>query len=196
MPECRGWRACLVVLVAGAASATVADAKPNGWSETGPVVKPAAVQERSTLPPPLEAEAGTTIGKGPLAISTADRPMDVDRLWSEEMDVDGDGQTDTASLLWDNESKVLYAYKDGTFTCHDGSHATGALLIAVNGEGNPWSRPPGSGLWLASLEKGKCNVEADGLWACQFNAEGAPMACGAATLDNKTNKVVIVAKID
>jgi len=161
----------------------------NGSSGIGLSVKPEAVQKRATLPPPLNARQARTIGKGSLKVSTANSPGDTDSFWTEQIDVDGNGNVDEASLIWDDEDKVLYTYTEGTFTCKNGATDTGALLVAAYGTDNSWQRPPGSGFWVASLDKGQCGLHTTNLWGCKFDAKGNASACGAATVDAKNGDI-------
>src|SRR5215470_4437638 len=103
-----GKRTWLLIVVLTAASATLASAQGhgngssighgNGSSTIGPAVKPGAVQKRATEPPPLNARQARSIGKGALKISTVNSPGDTDSSWSEQIDVDGNGNVDQASL--------------------------------------------------------------------------------------------------
>ena len=112
--------------------------------------------------------------------------------WAEQIDVDGDGQVDQATLAWDAKDRVLISDKSGTFTCADGSQGSGELLVAVNGQGNRWNRPVGSGFWLASLNKGQCGTQTTTTWGCKFDVSGNPTACGVAKLDEKNEDLIIV----
>ena len=162
-------------------------------SAVGPAVKPGAVQKKAGSPPPANATKAKNAGKSAVKISTANSASDDDSVWAEKLDVDGDGNVEDTNLLWDDEDKVLYAWKDGTFTCRSGANGTGEVLVAVNAAGNTRNRPAGSGFWLASLDKSECGVKAAGLWGCRFDASGAETACGIATLDEKNDDLVIVA---
>ena len=105
--------------------------------------------------------------------------------------MDGDGNVDEASLLWDDEDKVLYIYKDGTFACAGGGTGTGGMLIAVYGKGNSHGKPAGSGWWAVELDKSECAAQAAGLYGCAFDASGASTACGAAVVDDKGDALVV-----
>src|SRR6185312_12727545 len=100
---------------------------------------------------------------------------------------------DDANMLWDDEDKVLYAWKDGTFNCKKGGTGSGEMLIAVNAEGNARNRPAGSGFWVASLDKSECGSQTASLWGCKFDAKGTETACGVATLDEKNDDLIIAA---
>ena len=159
---------------------------------TGPVVKPAAVAQKAGSPPPANAKTTKTAGSNKTAVSTANSASDDDSFWIEKIDVDGDGDAEDANLVWDDEDKVLFAYSAGTFACRNGGTATAELLVVAYGEGNTFKRPVGSGFWVADLDAGECNAKAAGLWGCKVDAKGNPTACGVATLDAKTDDLIIV----
>lgn len=153
---------------------------------------PAAVKEKANSPaPPANAKQAKSIGKGKASANTANSADDTDSVWVEKIDADGDGSVDEASLLWDDEDKVLYIDKDGTFTCANGGTGTGGMLIAVYGKGNSHNKPAGSGWWAAELDKSECAAEAAGLYGCAFDAAGASTACGAAVVDDKGDALVV-----
>lgn len=156
-------------------------------SSTGVQVNPAQVQQKVGTPPPAGATKTTSVGQN-LKMAT---PADSDS-WVEQLDVDGNGTAEQANLVWDGKDKVLFSNSTGTFTCRNGATGSGELLIAVNGAGNKWGRPAGSGFWLAATDKGQCGVQADAFWGCKFDATGNPTACGVATLDQKNDDLVIV----
>lgn len=106
--------------------------------------------------------------------------------------MDGNGTAEQANVVWDGQGKVLFSNATGTFTCRNGATGSGELLVAVNGAGNKWGRPAGSGFWLAAMDKGQCGVPANALWGCKFDATGNPTACGVATLNQKNDDLVIV----
>ena len=155
---------------------------------------PASVKEKANAPaPPATATQGKSNGKGKATANTANSATDTDSIWVEKIDVDGDGNVEEASLLWDDEDKVLYIYKDGTFTCGNGGTGTGGMLIAVYGKGNTRGKPAGSGWWAAELDKSECAAQAAGLYGCAFDATGAATACGAAVVDDKGDALVVTA---
>lgn len=157
------------------------------------VQPPAAVRGMATAPkPPASAKQGTTIGKGKASANTSNAAGDSDSIWVEQVDVDGDGNVDQASILWDDEDKVLYLYKEGTFTCRNGGTGDGAVLVAVYGTGNTRKAPVGSGWFAVELDKSECGAQAAGLFGCKFDGQGNATACGAAAVDDKNDDVVIV----
>lgn len=158
----------------------------------GPAVNPASVQKKAGTPVPANATKAKSDGGTAVKVSTANSAADDDSFWTEEVDIDGDGDVDATSLVWDDEDKVLYSYSDGAFTCANGGTGTGELLIAAFAAGNTAKRPAGSGFWVASLDAGECAAQAAGLWGCRFNPAGKTTACGAVTIDDKADDIVIV----
>jgi anti-sigma factor RsiW len=161
---------------------------------TGPTVKPTAVATKAstTTAAPSGAKATKTAGGNKETVSTANSASDDDSFWVEKLDVDGDGDVEDSNLVWDDEDKVLFAYSVGAFTCKNGGTATAELLVATNAAGNARGRPAGSGFWVADLDKGECGSAQTGLWGCKFDATGTETACGVATIDDKTDDIVIV----
>ena len=174
-------------LFAGASSLILAQA-----TATGPTVKPAAVAKKAGTAAPAGAKTTKVAGGNNAKISTANSATDDDSFWVEKLDVDGDGDVEDSNLVWDDEDGVLFSYTVGAFGCKNGGTATAELLIGVNAAGNPRKRPAGSGFWLANLDKGECGAQAAAMWGCKFDASGAETACGVATLDEKTDDLVIV----
>lgn len=163
-------------------------------ASAGPAVKPGAVVKKSgSATPPASATKAKGAGKSAAKVSTANTASDDDSFWAEKLDVDGDGNMEDANILWDDEDKIFYAWKDGTFTCRNGGTGSGEVLVAVNAAGNTRNRPAGSGFWVAAVDKSECAAQAAGLWGCRFDGSGAATACGVATLDEKNDELVIVA---
>ena len=138
------------------------------------------------------AKTAKSAGGTKAKVSTANSATDDDSFWVEKLDVDGDGDVEDANLVWDDEDGILFSYTVGAFGCRNGGTATAELLIGINAAGNPRKRPTGSGFWLADLDKGECGAQAAAMWGCKFDASGAETACGVATLDEKTDDLVIV----
>jgi hypothetical protein len=158
------------------------------------VAPPAAVRDMASAPkPPSSAQQAKSVGKGKATANTANSVSDTDSLWIERIDVDGDGNVDEASLLWDDEDKVLYLYKEGTFTCKNGGTGEGGMLVAVYGAGNTRKAPAGSGWWAVELDKSECASQVAGLYGCKFDTSGNATACGMAAVDDKNDDLVIVA---
>ena len=182
-------------LVLFAATASAQSAAPAAAPQAPvKVAPPAAVRDKANDPkPPASARQVKSIGKGKATANTANTPEDTDSLWVEKIDIDGDGNVDDASVLWDDEDRVLYLYKDGTYTCSNGGTGSGGMLIAVYGKGNSHGKPAGSGWWAADLDKSQCKAQAAGLYGCTFDAKGVTTACGAAAIDDKGDALVITA---
>ncbi len=178
-----------------AAAFGAASALAQGTSQAPVKVQPpAAVKEKANTPaPPATATKATSVGKGKLTAHTANAAGDTDSMWVEKIDIDGDGNVDEASLLWDDEDKVLYMWKDGTFTCANGGTGSGGMLIAIYGKGNSHNKPAGSGWWAAELDKDECAAKTADVYGCNFDANGNPTACGLAAVDDKGDALVIKA---
>jgi hypothetical protein len=167
-------------------SAAVAVAQSQG-APAGVKVNPSAVQQKAGSPPPANATKTSSVGDHVKMATPADSVS-----WAEQLDVDGNGQVDQATLVWDAKDRVLFSNATGSFTCANGGTGSGELLIAVNGTGNRWNRPVGSGFWLASLDKNQCGAQASSLWGCKFDASGNATSCGAARLDEQNQDLIIV----
>lgn len=185
----RGTRILAVValcLLVGAAS-LLAQSAPQAPVKVNP---PPALKSKAGHPP-ANAGKGTSIGKGKASTTTANAPGDTDSVWAEKIDIDGDGKVDDTQFLWDDEDKVLYFSKSGTFTCASGGTGSGGILVAVYAEGNPYAKAANSGWWVAEVDKGECGAEAAGLVGCKFDGSGAYTSCGVAVIDAKTDSITI-----
>jgi hypothetical protein len=155
-------------------------------------VPPALIAKANDPKPPANASQKTSIGKGKTAANTANSATDTDSFWVEQIDVDGDGDVEAASLLWDDEDKVLYVYDENdSLVCADGAPANADLLIAINGKGNARHRPAGSGFYLVSLDATECKAEVAETFGCKFDAKGNPTACGVAEVDDRNDDIII-----
>lgn len=155
---------------------------------------PASVRTMASAPkPPANAKQVKATGKGKATANTGNSADDTDSVWVEKIDIDGDGNVEEASLLWDDEDKVLYLYADDTFTCHKGGTGDGSMLIAINGKGNARNRPAGSGWYAVELDKSECASQTVGIYGCKFDAQGNATACGSITVDDKNDDIVITA---
>ncbi len=156
-------------------------------------VNPSAAAKKAGSPPPASATKGTSVGSGKTAVSTANAAGDTDSVWAEKIDIDGDGNVDDTQALWDDEDKVLYYSKTGTFSCSSGGTGSGGMLVAVFAAGNAYGKPANSGWWVAEVDKDECKAQSAGLVGCKFDGTGAYTACGVAVVDNKTDDIVITA---
>lgn len=163
-------------------------------NETGVELKPSTdvISQAQNPSPPADAQKSASAGEEILSVSTANSPGDTDSIWVQQIDVNGDGSVESANLIWDDEDKILYFYYEGAFRCKNGNTGTGAVLIGVNGKGNPRNKPAGSGFYAASLDKDECGAEEAGLWGCRFDAAGNSTACGTAAVDDKYDDIIIL----
>lgn len=142
---------------------------------------PAVTGKASAPPPATGKQQKPSIGKQASA-TPADSPTDTDSFWVESIDIDGDGNTDSADLLWDDEDRVLFLHDEGPFTCQSGGQGDGEMLVAIYGAGNARNQPVGSGWYVVGLDAGECGAKAAGLFGCRFDAKGTATACGAAVV--------------
>jgi len=184
--KCVSKHTLLLLVVVAATAVAVAQTQSAPSTSAGLQVNPSKVQQKASMPPPSSATKASSIGQR----VTATTPASSDS-WAEQLDVDGNGSAEQTNLVWDGQDKVLFSNSSGTFQCQNGATGSGELLIAVNGQGNKWGRPAGSGFWLASMDKGACGVHADALWGCRFDPSGNATACGVATLDQTNNDLII-----
>ena len=183
----------LLVGVLVVAATALSHAQPPAASSPVAVKIPAAVAAKAATPaPPAKAEQKKGVGKGRLAVNTANSPDDTDSFWIEQIDIDGDGTVEDANIIWDDEDKVLYTYADGDFTCANGKTGSGGMLIAIFGAGNSHHQPAGPGWYAVELDESECGAKAAGVYGCKFDAKQQPTACGVATLDEKNDALTIV----
>src|SRR5262245_10534691 len=119
----------------------------------GPILKitPQVRDTAKNPSPPANSQQMGSIGNDSGTMKTKNSDSDTDSYWVQEIDIDGDGNTENAALLWDDEDKVLYiSYKDD-FQCKNGGNGSGAFLIGLNGTGNARNRPVGSGFYTVSI---------------------------------------------
>ena len=185
------------IFTSSIAMLSIAGVASAGWTSPVTVKVPAALVAKANNPsPPATATKKKGVGAGKLAVNTANGPDDDDSFWVEQIDIDGDGTVEDTNMIWDDEDRVLYLYADGDFTCANGKPASGGMLIAIFGQGNPSKRPAGSGWYAVSLDEGECAVKTAGVFGCRFDAKQQPTACGAATLDEKHDELVLVGVSD
>ena len=142
--------------------------------------------------PPADAQQQASVGEGSMTMGTNNSPDDTDFYWEEAIDVDGNGDVETADLLWDDEDKILLVYYEDDFTCDNGSPGSGSVLMAINAADNSRGRPAGSGFYIVSLDESECGAQEAALWGCKFDGNGNDTACGVAILDEKNDDLVIV----
>lgn len=163
-------------------------------SQIGAQLKPSAqVTAMANNPaPPADAQQQASVGKGSMSMGTNNSSDDTDLYWEEAIDVDGNGDVETADLLWDDEDKILLVYYEDDFTCDNGAPGSGSVLMAINGADNLRGRPAGSGFYVISLDESECGAQEAALWGCRFDVDGNDTACGIAVLDEKNDDLVIV----
>ena len=67
---------------------------------------------RASTPPPPYASQARTVGQNRV---TASRNHEV-TVWTEQIDIDGDGIVDDAMFAYDDANKILFASKSGTLS--------------------------------------------------------------------------------
>jgi hypothetical protein len=138
----------------------------------------------------------TGVGKGKLAVTTTHKPGEQADVWEEQVDFAGDGVAEQADVGVDNYSHVAFAYAVEDEACKDGTVVKGAELMAVYGPNNTFKQPVGSGWYAAELAGGACGAAEPAIWGARFDANGNITAEGFATIDPKTNDLVIAVERD
>jgi len=176
-------------------SLACASQEKGGAKSVGANVKPTApVMAMAQNPtPPANAKKVTSVGGGKLAVNTSNSGGDVDFLWAEKIDIDGDGEVDDTQILYDSEDGVLYFYAEDDVPCKGGGTASAGLLICLNCKGNADNKPVGSGWCAVYLDEGECGAEAAGIYGCRFDAKGIVTGWAVATIDAKNDEIVIAA---
>jgi hypothetical protein len=177
------------LLTIAAMTAATAAIVTHAAMRTGPKVNAAEVTMRASTPPPPYASQATTVGQNRL---TASRNHEV-TVWTEQIDIDGDGIVDDATFAYDEANKILFASKSGTFKCKGGgATGSGDMLIAVNLAGNFRRRPAGSGFWATSINEDECGAPFAGIFGCRFDSDGVDTRCGLVHVDSKIDDIMIV----
>jgi hypothetical protein len=174
----------------GAQPGATPGAKATGSGPTAQV-NPKQVQARVKTPPPATATQGTSIGKGKAMVKTDNSTGDTDSIWTERIDIDGDGTVEDTQFLWDDDDKILFAYAETDVPCKGGGQANVAVLVGVNGEGNPRGRAAGSGFYAAEFDALECGAATAGLYGCRFDAKGNVTEWVAASLDAANDTVIL-----
>lgn len=151
----------------------------------------AVAAKAKAVAPPADAKTDTAVGWAESSIGTANEDTDSDSVWVEEIDFDGDGNSESAELLWDDEDRVLFLSEEGPFTCVNGDQGDGGMLMAIFADGNSGAKPAGSGWWVSNLDAGECGVKNAGIYGCRFGADGLATECGSITVDEDTDDVTI-----
>ncbi len=173
-----------LLIVAGPQAAAQQPASPKAQPSLIPSTK-------ATNPAPPAGAQGkaqkNSVGKGGLAVTTA-QPVS---FWQEQVSFAGGSVT--TDFLYDPNIGVLYGYREDDFTCSNGQTAHGGILEALNAQGNKAGKPPGSGWWAVELSAGKCGAKESAVYGCKFDANGNATECGAATINNTTGEIDVVA---
>lgn len=181
-----------LVLSFGLSGAVAAETGSASQSAAGVAVKPkTAIAKAKSPSPAADASQKTTIGKGKAAVNTANPDDEGDSFWVESIDIDEDGNVEEVDVLYDDEDKMLFLFADGDFTCEDGKTGEGALLVAVNQDGNSRGQLAGSGWYIVEVDAQECQAEVEGLYGCKFDADGTVTACGLVTIDEKNDDIII-----
>jgi hypothetical protein len=187
---------CGVVASAAAVLVVVAQQPSTGQSAQQGTATPKAQpspmpQEKAMHPAPSSSARQKTqknsVGKGALMVTTA-QPVD---FWQEQIAYTG-GNTVTTDFLYNPNVGIIYGYREDDFKCTNGEPAHGGILEARYTQGNRASKPVGSGWYAVELDAGKCAARESGIYGCRFDANGNPMACGAATINGQTGDIDIV----
>src|SRR5215831_3239813 len=102
------WWALIMGLLLGAVVVVA-----QGQGGTGVKVNPETMQKKAQSPPPSSATETGSVGNNVKMATPAGSVS-----WAEQLDVDGNGQVDQATLAWDAKDKVLFSNTSGTFSCN------------------------------------------------------------------------------
>src|SRR5262245_18796853 len=122
-------RTCVLCCVAALVTLSLACASKNKPAEKNPAVglnvrpTPTVMAMAQNPTPPANARKVASIGNGTLAVNTANGAEDLDLIWVERIDIDGDGRVDNVQVLYDNVDGVLYFYTQDDVPCRKGGVA-------------------------------------------------------------------------
>jgi hypothetical protein len=154
-----------------------------------------AVKAKAAAPTPgpdaNKAASFSSIGKGKAVTSGAGHDSSDFIAWSETIDVADDGAPVATDVAMDNKHKVLYVSRERSFECANGGTANGEVLMALYAAGNTLNQPAGSGWYVAQLDAGACAAPTAGLYGCRFDGDGNPTQCGAASIREDNDDIVI-----
>jgi len=151
------------------------------------MIPPSKANNPAPSPSAQSKTQKSSVGKGSLTVTTA-KPVS---FWQEQ--ASNGTATVITDLLYDPNVGVLYGYWEDDYTCSNGQTGHGGILEALNTSSNTAGKPVGSGWWAVDLSDGKCGAKENGLYGCKFDANGDATACGAATINNKTGEIDVVA---
>lgn len=152
-----------------------------------------AIAQLSMAKAPPDAKRGKGIGHAPLWMKTERNPKDDDNIWTDKIDMAGDGVAEDADLVVSDDTHTAYAYAKETVQCKDGTVVEGAELMAVYRANNTWKQPAGSGWYATALTPGQCGATQPSIWGARFDASGKITAEGFATIETPSGDLVILA---
>jgi hypothetical protein len=152
-------------------------------------VTPEHTTKMAKATPGKDAKKAKSIGAGETTVTTVE---DAD-VWTEQTDVDGDGDMETVDYLWDGATKVLYCWMAGQVQMVDGTWAQDGAIVAIYNEGNTAGQPVGSGWYAYGVRSGDSTQVVGELWGCYFDAAGNATQCGTAAWDRTANSITIAA---
>jgi hypothetical protein len=179
------------VLVVAAQQSSTGQSTAQQSSSATPEAQPSPMpQEKAMHPAPSNSAQQkmqkNSVGKGALVVITA-QPVD---FWQEQVAYSS-GNTVTTDFLYNPNTGVIYGYREDDFKCANGQPAHGDIMEAQYTQGNPASKPVGSGWYAVQLDAGKCAAKQSSVYGCRFDANGNPTTCGAATVNSQTGDIVI-----
>src|SRR5262245_22072658 len=119
----KGWSFAIGIMVPGIFLALplfaqqTAQAPAAGSSGADVKVTPQVRDMAKNPTPPADAKKATSVGSDSGTMNTKNSATDDDSVWVQEIDVDGDGDVEAATLLWDDEDKALFISYKGEFAC-------------------------------------------------------------------------------
>jgi hypothetical protein len=151
-----------------------------------------AIAQLDTVKAPPDAKRGKGVGHAPLWMKTERNPKDDDNIWTDKIDLQGDGVAEDADLVVSDDTHTAYAYAKETVQCKDGTVVQGAELMAVYRANNTWKQPAGSGWYATALTPGQCGATQPSIWGARFDASGKITAEGFATIETPNGDLMIL----
>lgn len=158
-----------------------------------PQVNPEQVQALAKSPsPPANATPMTSVGVGEASIPTTNSAGEGVPSWAAQVDITGDGAAESATVFWDAEDGMLFAYAEAMVTDGLGSVADAQVLIGVNAKGNPRGMAEGSGFYAVFFDVVEGGAEDAGLFGARFDPAGNVVEAGAIVLDAENDEIAII----
>ena len=151
-----------------------------------------AIAQLSTAKAPADAKRGKGVGHGALWMKTERNPKDDDNIWTDKIDLAGDGVAEDADLVVSDDTHTAYAYAKESVQCKDGTVVQGTELMAVYRANNIWKQPAGSGWYATELAPGQCGATQPTIWGARFDATGKITAEGFATIETPNGDLMII----